>query len=711
MKQKNLIRFSMNRAVKTLTLVALTLIGTRTDAQPPTTTYTARFLGSNDVKGYSMAVATDGTYDEKVMVGTVFNISTKNLCHFQRTDDTGGILNSIYYNNSAYREIRPVAILGNGRTVNATYYIVAMGLVTSGYDRTLIIPVDKYGNIIGSVTTIYPDGQSMYPMHAILHSNGFLYICGFCRANTGGTLPSYNGANMNTGFVMKVNPTSGTVAAAQSLNTTLPASYTVDYDMATRVYELTDYGLSGHVGDIFVTGGVNNYRNSAAHMATMNVQLDQNLTTATLNHFSMGQGGPLPSYEPLNDEIGMGIEFDPNTFGYVIVSNLVDFSSSTIPSSQLNIYPRALELTYVDKTFALPTVPNGKPRIRFQGLNSAWANHTLKSSLGICDGWSPGATLRIAGFQSYDYNCFAPSVHSINNVGPFLWHTEVVYTGTSLQFHTFGKWTTYYTQTGTGNETPSPVSNNFWRLGGGLSSPALLPAFTTKIDTPGLPGAGKTTLAMPIWNPTTSPGKLNNKAISTVGYDAWTLNIAEYINEFQNEPNCVTASSWSAAEPDYTYKFPTCIPGSSFASLQASPAVTTSSANSFSNNVGSITLTSTSYGVTADVCNTTTNPHYRGENTSVANIEPTGKTLFYPNPASGYVQVALAEDIATTTLLQIVLVNVQGQVAVKIFEGSAGQLRTNTKLNLPYNLPAGIYMTNMVANGKIMHQQKLSILP
>lgn len=80
----------------------------------------------------------------------------------------------------------------------------------------------------------------------------------------------------------------------------------------------------------------------------------------------------------------------------------------------------------------------------------------------------------------------------------------------------------------------------------------------------------------------------------------------------------------------------------------------------------------------------------------------------YPNPASGELYIGLDKSIAATAVVEAYLVSMQGQVIGNLYKGSAAGLRTDSRVALP-PVATGLYMVQVVADGNVLMQQKLSI--
>lgn len=77
----------------------------------------------------------------------------------------------------------------------------------------------------------------------------------------------------------------------------------------------------------------------------------------------------------------------------------------------------------------------------------------------------------------------------------------------------------------------------------------------------------------------------------------------------------------------------------------------------------------------------------------------------YPNPAHNSLQVQIEEDMEAS--VRIELVDVTGRVVAHLYEGDAKSLKTKT-IDMS-QIPQGLYILKVNANGRQLHQQKLVI--
>ncbi|RYD54808.1 MAG: T9SS type A sorting domain-containing protein [Sphingobacteriales bacterium] len=81
----------------------------------------------------------------------------------------------------------------------------------------------------------------------------------------------------------------------------------------------------------------------------------------------------------------------------------------------------------------------------------------------------------------------------------------------------------------------------------------------------------------------------------------------------------------------------------------------------------------------------------------------------YPNPAAGYVNLKLNGEVDGAMAVRVEMSNILGQGVHTLYSGNATGIATGgQRLELPAVTP-GVYMVRVFANGRLLHQQRLSV--
>lgn len=634
-----------------------------------------------DTKLYSTLVAPNAPNfpNETVMVGTSHYAYGVNKLHFLHINDNQAVVSSKELNFTTYSsmgtDLRAVDVVYDG-VINTLYpyryYVISQARPPAGQDAIIISKHDIDGNPVMPAMVIYSNiiGEQLYPLNAILHSNGQLYICGYVTDNSTHlpAEPGYFGYDHKKGFVIQVDPLTDAVVAAVSINTsyTFPNAATDDFDMAMSMTELKN-------GNIFVAGGVNNVQPSALppfeeyHSGSMNIVMDPALNVLSDNHFAADyQNGSQ------GDEYSVGLMHD-NFFNYqYVLSNLF----GTVPGSQ-TFDPRP-------SFFCISAMPSftpgaGPSRWRFHGFDYAWGLQTFK----INDN-----RMIIAGLETNDW-C-GGSGGSNDNVRPFLFDIGVNYnTFTGAHGCVAVKWVTYESQTGTGNYTSYPNSD-FW-LGGGMQNLAWRPQFADRAT-----NADDIILNAASWN--TSSNLLNLKSIRVEGNWAFP--------DYLRDANCSGSDHVS-----YSTDMSNCVP---FPFVDDAILPIGYPQNPVNKTYSNLNLNwfyeilDVKHFTQSDLpCNYGGGPYYKPASVTSVNNNGAVRVKLYPNPATNEITLQL-EGINEDAAVHAELMNMQGQIAGELYYGRAGALATGRKMHLP-EVAAGAYMVKIWNGEQLLSQQKLII--
>ncbi len=638
-------------------------------AQQHTTTY----YMPNNVKHYSTEIATDpisGDPHETVMAGTIFGFTLprKNVIHFINVSYDGTVNSSKYIDIPGYNDERVVDIESDkavGGPGSAIYFLTCLARDARGNDEIVIISTDVYGNLIN--TRRLADGaQSMYPLHSVF-SGGYLYICGYTTKSYTNlpSTPDYGPYYDSTwGAFIQVNPYAGTVTYSCRIDTDIPAGAIPnaknDYDLAMRLVPMAN-------GKIFVTGSVNDAKFVAGNWrygsAIMNLVWDPNTSIWTnINHFSKGAGAL---------EYGTGMVEDGGV-NYILGNTFYHGYSG----NGFAPLPAMINITGVDNNMAISTTVGNTSRYQLNGSEyGMWGLQTLDQAQPAAPGYK---RFVIAGLQMFEFCNF----YHQPDVDPFLYDVEVSYDGTSALTHTFNKWVTYQNLTKTGGSNPS----GYFNLGGGLSNIAWNPTFAAR-PTPN----DDIILNAPKWYPYTA---------IPVGGPTGVLNL----KSVRADANSLTGTLCSDSYHEY-FDYGDCFNPFDYVSVEAANCTTSFSPLSIT--TYPLTSTGGNYDMTSYAC--VGNDVYKQGNTGITNLEPVnGKTILYPNPAHTSLNVVLDKSIADAANVKLLLINVYGQVAGILYEGSALRLDANNKLALP-NVASGMYNVQVLVNNDVHENIKLSI--
>lgn len=675
MKKNLFLRTGANAAFLCALLVA------KSNAQTQTTVYDM----ANDVKHYSVENVLDpivpGDVDEKVMAGTIYDFGTagNNAIHFMTVQGDGTVLVSKYFDDPMYDQERVVDIVSDRAPgYPSTYYIISLarhpqvGTPPIGNDEIRITAVDVNGNQIGNSIILTDNGRSVYPLNAIYHSDGHIYICGYFTQNYTNLpqQPSFGDPDQKRGFVLKFNfatPTFTVGAIGINTATTVPwgpGTPTEDYDIAMRLTELSN-------GNIHVTGSVNDIKwNGVTEVygsATMNLVIDQNLAVINDNHFTNVNGGY---------EYGMGLVEDPANSQYYVLGN--DFTHTTGMGAYAGYDPEPTKLwvTRLDNNFDPVLTPGTNSRYSFTGFNAAWGLQTLESA-----GTPSNPAFRrfvIAGLQNAEHCSgvtIAPDVH------PFLYDLEVDFTAAGGISANFINWVSYNNLTATGGGAP----NGYQNLGGGLSNYAWNPQFAARLST-----ANDIVMSIPKWN---APNKLLNlKSVKADFSSFLEPNCPNSTTQYDGLTPCVTAPFYEEVAGN-NYTPPPGMGEYSYVIKQYGPL---STVPTVSNPV------TADYNVNSSLCDFG-NRNYK---TGISQTGTRKGLNVYPNPATDKITVALPHEAHTAGALKLQLTNIYGQVVSVLYEGNYASFRET--MSLPV-LPTGTYLLSVYTDGKSIGNVKISI--
>lgn len=616
-------------------------------------THTNIFTFDNDVKQYTTAMATNpmipGDVGETVMAGTIFNISAgKNVIHFLNVDGNGNINVDKYIDINGYNDERAVSIVSDG---NNTYYITCLARDPVGNDEIVVLYLQVNGTVTATRRLRDP-AQSIYPLSSIF-SHGILYICGYATTNYTNlpNTPNIEPYGSTRAAFIQFDPAlpAGPLNAAWVINTTVIAGTPpYDYDIAMRMVEM-------HNGKIFITGSVND--GNAANQdcsATMNIVFDPIPQTFSTNHFRYQSSSQVLEY-------GIGLVEDvTHGVNYVIGNNFTHGGGGILPGH--------LNITGLDNSMTPSSLPFNTSRIQFPEIEyGMWALQTLPT---VSMPTFPGdARFVIGGMTSYD---FCIKYHQADP-NPFLYDVEVNYVpGSGALTHYFKNFVTYKNMNGTGNL----ASNGYFYLGGFLSNQVWNPVFAARA-TP----ADDIMLNAPRWD--VSQSKLNLKQIRA---DASTF----------IETSCTGSYDQYLAYPASCNQP---------ASQTIMPALCTTTYGPLSITIADIKSSSSLFPDGNTQCSAT-NVVYKS--TGITKIEKTDVTTIYPNPANTDINVMLDKNITGSDKIKLQLVNMYGQVVADLYEGSAAQLNSNAKLQLP-GVAAGLYNVQIFVNNRIKETIKLTI--
>ncbi len=650
----------------------------------------------DDVKNYSTEIASDGaTAEESVMAGTIYNYNstTDHAIHFLNLQDDGIILSSTYYDDPNYEDERTVDVVCNGATSSAEYYITASARPSAGnQDGILILSVDKTGVLLRNVQMVQPTGGSdgLYPLHSIyLSSTQHLYVCGYYTDNNTGLPfnPDFTNYGNKKAFILEFDPVGGTVINFKTYETQYVTSTgaTNDYDIAMRLVPMAS-------GDIFVTGSVNGvaWQNSANYFysALMNLVVDNNLNFVSEDHIGFDNQTHYPSFE-----YGTGL-IEDGTNGSYIVGNTFYFSGSGGSGSSFDIIPAFLTVTWVNSSMVHTN--SGDSRILFQGYDYAWALQTLTS----CSSNTHTGGIRsvIAGLEINEW-CSGGGGFSYSDYRPFLWDVGLDYNFTStgnISFTNYG-WTTYNSQVGTGTNT---LNNSYHLLDNVLNHNAWNPTFAARAsNSPN----DDVILSVPRWKGGTS-NLLNLKNVRADGcdLDVPACALGTSTSTVTGSPFCGVSTNMdyrTADANDHTGNAVTCTL-SVFASFSNTPTPLVGT--------GSMITGSYSYNP-EDQCAFSGSGNYKNFTTGINSaLIQSDKTMVYPNPTKGDIEIAFAKSFDVNKDVSVRLVNLLGQVVSDLYTGKASLI--NKRINIG-NVTPGVYMIKIISSTETVLFEKLLINP
>lgn len=749
-KKQSLKRLKRLFAASTCSLTIAILLGQDAKAQLPRSYTTTHDFGV-DMKNYSGHVVTDQSlvYEDAMYMGTVFNYPTagRNVPHFVSVSLWGGILtNQVYDLTEEYKDIRSVAITGQVPEPNAivpsgslTYYSVCLARpdndprinTSKGVnDRILVIPVQNNGTI-KSGQMAYSikspnENEGLYPVSAYYdQSSGALYICGYITDDMT-SLPAEpaftTNGNHRKAFVLRVdNPgsTNPTVSNSITIDTHYPfhpnLAFNEDYDIAMRITKTCN-------GNIHITGSVNNVKTNGAsvppltdptysqYSATMNIVLapDLKATSAEGGHFGV-EYNPNTLIASSAHEYGIAFmqenDLDPSTWNCTanhnnyIMSNYFIHNSGISPWGpfmSMDLQPTYMSFTHVDgNSSTTPYAHNVgvNSRLRLGSLNAQWGLQHVNNY----PKYAMGADFAIAGMTTDEY-CGATGA-SVNNVLPFLMNFNLGYASSVGIFGWFNKRVSFQNASTTGTGTYPLMPNSYPKLGGGLSNWAWCqtPAAWTFF--------GLYSLSAPRYTAS------NQLGLKTVKLSTWAS------PEPVCGPNSYKEYAPTAACPDNrSYEevrglgipgltptgLPAMVPNVNpkFGELDVLPTLVITPESVSISDISYTSVTCSSGG-----------PNYKtGESTSTPQLQilsETNQTVVYPNPATDYVKVTPAKDIAADASITVKLYNMMGAHIATLYSGKAGEL-ADTKLTLP-QVAAGLYMIRVNNAERMITNQKIQI--
>lgn len=676
--------------------------------------------GTEEVHNYCTEVIPGGPgtpNDESVMAGNAWykvNMPTWKVGHFFRVDQNGNIVSGSerYYYDLNYFEahvqdiavntdipsesyitqwVRPVTHNHYDQPDGSTYYPSTM----HGYkdrDGIKVLHIDNNdGHIIDEATffdaqpmpTGFHYGNSFYPISSMYH-DGKLYICGsyirygvpdgMYSITNDGHHPLFSDMG-KAAFIMSVD-LSGPQMALDNimLFDYVPTTNLnrVDYDMGMRMAVLDD-------GNIMMTGSVNElggtYNPGYVRSATMAIVVTPDLNTmvADPNFINVGNmdgfgyneyGVDIVQKSP-SDIYIMSNGFDQTTeyHGY-----LLDYNSNMLLVSRVLSFGgtygfglKRFEAGYQAQWF-LKALPSEAPttlgayRFTVAGMAaSGCANQNYPSSLG-------NVNPILVDFE------IAPPMASLYN--------PVTATALNAQVSLFE------TEQGTNNY------NNY----NSYTSMYFNPTFAAREDV-------ESAIVMnapryePLW------GNLGLKIMHAT-YDNHLGVTGQYTSGTGNGANA------GAPTPDVECGNVLCSRSFISSTVTSNNIIVTHPTVAVEAYYETTTEMTDLYGLSfGGDCNWSLGDTYKPTSAQILAAK-TGKNVVYPNPATNELHVALAQSNGNTNV-EVNLVNMYGQTVSQLYTGTAGTLGTTT-LRLP-DVAAGIYMVQIVSNGKMLHTEKLMI--
>jgi hypothetical protein len=670
------------------------------------------------MKSYSVTEQTDVSgypaINYTLMAGTIYNIDpgdpNKQVVHFLRVNDNGryasttpptpAIPDSKTYDGAGYLQERAIAIVGDGAVGvpgTATYYIISsIRPFASADDQIRVQPVLYNGNSAGNASYIQATAGAnpggIVPVHAIYHTNGLIYICGYWYDDPAAAYPNAPGyATNKQGFILSFDPVNRTVVNTVLINTDMtgaPIPITQDYDIAMRIAQ-----VPGAAGNVHVTGGVNSLKTNSfganEHLsATMNIVFPPNLNNAAPalpptpvyeESFSKWVGNNSPGHE-----YGIGFCQSSSTGRNYILGNKMwhngGNSMGQMPTG-FDLIPYAMFLNVLDANFA--PVPGFNSRQTFDPYSEAiWGLQLMESPMH----YAGDDNLRIVGMQTIE-PCNVGGVGAANaaNVVPFIWDIHSTVSTQINAVKLIGNSYTLQNLSGTGAGGP----NCYLNLGCDMDVAGWNSTIAERRTN--LPALPRMALYAPKWN--TTPGLGNSLNFKSVRVD--------------DNDNTLTAAGCATAAKDCPItNYPATEEARAILGIGTFPVTVVFDEFGTSIGVHSLPHSNFIYPLDEDCSGTT---YKTGATTGVAVNEAfADATRIYPNPASTQVTVALAQHIADEAGIEIVLLNVMGQQVGRLYKGSAALLRSSNTLPLPL-VAAGMYTLQVYEGRTLLHHQKLAI--
>lgn len=644
-------------------------------------TFVKTYRQVEDVKQYSV-LAIEGE-DEYLMAGTVKN----RFIHFMRTDGSGNVLDSRWYDCVTEQRTIKIVALDAGR-----YAIVALRRDNAGAanarDRIRLLEIDKKGTVISDqlLESTLPAGAAnyvnIYPLNALYDQpNNILYLCGYVtkQPSTYPNYPQLTALSDKKAFVFRLDLTAMTAVSSTfdyvytgvpTLPYPQPSS---DFDMAMAM-SLVPSSTTPNPS-LYVTGSCNfvtpvpvSPATASYRSGTMNLQLNP-ATLAIVNGATQRSFADPAQSE--GGEYGMDIVRNTGTGGgYFVVGNTSNITSQA--GTGFSGKPGYVVCTYINSSFN-PVVNPSLARLWLKDVRGATALQTIR-------GLNGGNNVVIAGMQSGASVCPATTTPdpSLDNFNPFLQDFTPSWSGTSIGY-TSAWWRTYLTRFGTG---VASASNSYYQYGNGLSIFAWSPFLAYRRAAGNPLGDDNIVLTAPSRNP--DYNSLNTKLIRAEGAG--------------KVPTC---------EEGYM----TCNIGYGSSSVKLSGFV------SGSVNI-STPVTTAVYGLAVVPHNEQILPLNPYE---VWDCELSGGNLFRsvpqsngaslsaavrPNPASDYVQIAFSGELQPEDRLTIQLTDISGRTIGTLYSGKAGAYSNDAHLVLPQTA-AGMYFIRISAGDRQLPLQKL----
>lgn len=604
---------------------------------------------------------------------------------------------------------------------------------------------------------------NLYPMNGLYNAtHELLYICGYVTTeNT--VYPFYPDENSaKQSFIMAIDvsnadPTTWNVTAVKYFESS-PAFGTgvgvgetgnpieLDFDMAMRM-QIIENGT--WADNIFMTGSVNAMTgttnggvagNSYVRSATMVHVLDPVMLTEMNGGDKHIIGEQNSSDGDGRMEYGIGMFESESTVGttngaYYIVSNMyaADAPGDGMPANDwyntnsFNAKADRIVVTHVDEDFKAENVNANSDRLILDiGSNNGKGFFALNVLSSTASGYAdPTGSVRntsthdrgytdrfiiagmIYGIPENSTTCdfVSPSFNDINdkNIEPFTMELEMHWarvTGVTTndiegklyfvpELHSasvpYGTIMTMYESEngtgGTGNHTI--ISNAYSNLGGGLSHMFYGPKIA---DRDAVNDINKSLVV-------NAPKLYRTNPDGTLGSNMLGLKTM-----FSNATN----GTWHNLDGSCLYW---CDPVDDYEKMdliedvELTPVISEDDPIPQNSSMG-ITLVGDCWGVHS------TDPAYKP--TKLINVTEVGTFQIYPNPAQDQINMVLKTDMEADALVNINLVNMQGQLVKELYNGTAGDLQQTHTMQLP-QIANGLYWVQVYSNGQPIYTEKLSI--